>query len=358
MSILGLNISRRTFYVLIGIAFYLILLVVLTSVERNSQVSNIDSFQDSLWYSIVTLTTVGYGDIYPVTPIGRNIGYIFVLGSLGVLGLLISRITEVFVNIREARKMGLLGSNYKDHIVVIGWDVFAQSVVDELIGAEKQVAIVTDSKDHVDPIRERYNETDIFVLVTDYSNYAVLEKANISQASTVFLNFEDDTQKLVYSLNLKKQYGSVEHVVILNNSDLEDTFHAAGVTFTLSKDGIAAKIVASYIFEPDVARYSVDLLSSAVADSDYDIQQYLVTDNNPYVNREYNKVFQALKDEHNIILIGISKFRQDGTRKLMKNPSNTITVSAGDYLIMIMTGENEAPITELFGVPEGYKSTS
>ena len=69
-------------------------------------------------------------------------------------------------------------------------------------------------------------------------------------------------------------------------------------------------------------------------------------------------MFQTLKDEHNIILIGISKFRQDGTRKLMKNPSNTITVSAGDYLIMIMTGENEAPITELFGVPEGYKSTS
>ena len=357
MNILGLSINRRTFFVLIGIGLYVLMLMILASAEKSSQTSNINSFQDALWYSVVTLTTVGYGDIYPVTAIGRNIGYIFVLGSLGVLGLLISRITEVFVNIRETRKMGLLGSNYKDHIVVIGWDMFAQSVVDELIGAEKQVAIITDKKDHVDSIRERYNETDVFVLVTDYSNYAVLEKANISQASTVFLNFEDDTQKLVYSLNLKKQYGTVEHVVILNNSDLEDTFHAAGVTFTLSKDGIAAKIVASYIFEPDVARYSVDLLSSAVADGDYDIQQYLVTDNNPYVNREYNNVFQTLKEEHNIILIGISKFRQDGTRKLMKNPANTITVSPGDYLIMIMTGENENPITELFGVAEGYNPT-
>ena len=357
MNILGLSISRRTFIILIGIGLYLVMLVVLTSVEKSSQASNINGFQDALWYSIVTLTTVGYGDIYPVTPIGRYIGYVFVLGSLGVLGLLISRITEVFVNIRETRKMGLLGSNYKDHIVVIGWDVFAQSVVDELIGAEKQVAIVTNNKDHVDPIRERYNETDVFVLVTDYSNYAVLEKANLSHASTVFLNFEDDTQKLVYSLNLKKQYGSVEHVVILNNSDLEDTFHAAGVTFTLSKDGIAAKIVASYIFEPDVARYSVDLLSSAVADDDCDIQQYLVTDNNPHANREYKDVFQSLKDEHNIILIGISKLGQDGNRNLIKNPADAIIVSPGDYLIMIMTGEDENPITELFGVAEGYNST-
>jgi hypothetical protein len=42
----------------------------------------------------------------------------------------------------------------------------------------------------VDPINERYAEADVFVLVTDYSNYATLEKANIAQAVTVFLNFE------------------------------------------------------------------------------------------------------------------------------------------------------------------------
>ena len=89
MNILGLSISRRTFIILIGIGLYLVMLVVLTSVEKSSQASNINGFQDALWYSIVTLTTVGYGDIYPVTPIGRYIGYVFVLGSLGVLGLLI-----------------------------------------------------------------------------------------------------------------------------------------------------------------------------------------------------------------------------------------------------------------------------
>ena len=87
MSILGINISRRTFYVLIGIAFYLILLVVLTSVERNSQVSNIDSFQDSLWYSIVTLTTVGYGDIAPLTPIGQAISALIMLIGYSIIAV-------------------------------------------------------------------------------------------------------------------------------------------------------------------------------------------------------------------------------------------------------------------------------
>ena len=350
------NLSRRTVFALLAIGVYLLLLFGLAAAERGASGAKIDSLPDALWYSIVTLTTVGYGDAYPVTPVGRAIGYTFVLGSLGVLGLLISRITEAFVNMRETRKMGLLGTNFTGHIVVIGWDQFAQAVVDELIGAEKKVAVVTEDRNHVDPINERYAEADVFVLVTDYSNYATLEKANIAQAATVFLNFEDDTQKLVYSLNLKKEYGETEHVVILNNTDLEDTFHSAGVTFTLSREGIAAKIVASYIFEPDVARYAVDLLSSAVAADDYDIQQFLVTEHNPYVNRGYAEVFRALKDEHNIILIGISKLEQDGSRRLLKNPAGALTITAGDYLIMIMSGENEAPIIELFGVEEGFIS--
>ena len=353
-----IELSRRNVIILLSIGLYLLLLVGLTAAERGANGSKIDSLSDALWYSIVTLTTVGYGDVYPVTSVGRAIGYTFVMGSLGVLGLLISRITEAFVNMREMRKMGLLGTNFTDHIVIIGWDQFAQSVVDELIGADKKVAIVTDNEEHIDPINERYGNTDVFVLVTDYSNYKVLDKANIAKASTVFLNLEDDTQKLVFSLNLKKQYGETEHVVILNNRDLEDTFHTAGVTFTLSKDGIASKIVASYIFEPDVARYSVELLGSAVSADDYDIQQFLVTENNPYLGQDYAEVFRTLKKEHNIILIGISKKELDGSRQLLKNPREEIPVKIGDYLIMIMSGDKEAPITDLFGVAEGFISDS
>jgi hypothetical protein len=53
-------------------------------------------------------------------------------------------------------------------------------------------------------------------------------------------------------------------------------------------------------------------------------------------------------------LIGISKLEQDGSRRLIKNPADSVTIKAGDYLLMIMSGENEAPITNLFGVTEGF----
>lgn len=71
---------------------YLLLLVLLTFAESGNPDSSINSFTDALWYSVVTLSTVGYGDMYPLTPLGRIIGVCFVLMSLGVLSFIMGTI--------------------------------------------------------------------------------------------------------------------------------------------------------------------------------------------------------------------------------------------------------------------------
>ena len=77
---------------------YILLLAVLTIAESSTPDSSINSFTDAIWYSVVTLSTVGYGDMYPVTLVGRIIGACFVFMSLGVLsfimGIVISFLTQ------------------------------------------------------------------------------------------------------------------------------------------------------------------------------------------------------------------------------------------------------------------------
>ena len=68
---------------------WVLLLFVLVAVERTSADASIQSFADALWYSIVTLTTVGYGDVYPVTVLGRCIGVILVILSMGLMTFLL-----------------------------------------------------------------------------------------------------------------------------------------------------------------------------------------------------------------------------------------------------------------------------
>ena len=81
----GWNMGSRKKWIAGAAAAYLLLLVILMLSERTAPNAGIRSFGDALWYSLVTLTTVGYGDLYPVTPAGRVIGLLFLCGSLGLL---------------------------------------------------------------------------------------------------------------------------------------------------------------------------------------------------------------------------------------------------------------------------------
>ena len=77
---------------------YIGLLFVLYLSEHADSAATIRSFGDACWYSLVTLTTVGYGDLTPVTPLGHAIGAVFLLLSAGIMmtlfGAVISFVTS------------------------------------------------------------------------------------------------------------------------------------------------------------------------------------------------------------------------------------------------------------------------
>lgn len=83
--------KERTVKIIIGAALmYVLLLIILTVAESRVPESSIHSLGDALWYSIITITTVGYGDMAPVTVLGKIIGVIFAFCSIGILTALIS----------------------------------------------------------------------------------------------------------------------------------------------------------------------------------------------------------------------------------------------------------------------------
>lgn len=346
--------SRIIVNIIIGFVVYLLLVVALVESESISSQSALTNYTNAFWYSIVTLTTVGYGDLYPTTIYGRVIGYIFVLCSLIFYGLLVGSFSTFIANLRENRKLGHSGTNFQNHAVIIGWNDYGRMVADQLLSVGKKVAIVTNNKTDIDFIHEKYPYKNIFSLYSDYKNYEILKKVNIEASSITFINLNDDTEKLVYILNMRKIYPDLEYVVNLDNSDLKKTFIAAGVTSTISKHEISSKLLASYMFEPDVAVYAESIMSSANTDNDYDIKQFLVTNKNPFSGKGYNDVFFALKQKYNTVLIGITKRDKFGNRKLLKNPSGDIKVAPGDYLIVIVNGRYFKLLRRAFRVEEGF----
>ena len=332
-------------------AVYAGLLIVLLDLEAGVPNSKLNTVQDAMWYLTETLTTVGYGDALPVTYWGRMIGFIFLLSSLGVYGLIIGQIANFMSTLKEQKELGLNGTQFKNHVVIIGWNDFGQSVISHLVGAGRQVAVITKDRSSIDIIREFYSDN-VYTLYSDYNNFDLLEKANIKDASIVFVNLNDDTEKLVYVINIRKHYQNLNYVVTLDNGNLKNTFVNAGVTYAISKNEISSKLLASYIYEPDVALFSEEIIAFAHEDHEYDMKEFLIMGSNPFIGMPYEKAFFDLKKQCNVVLIGLVRVNE-GKRVLYKNPEGSIAIQDGDYLLMLMDRKGQDRLKKVFNIEEG-----
>ncbi|WP_299109284.1 potassium channel protein [uncultured Tenacibaculum sp.] len=304
--------------------------------ESNFENTNIHNISDAYWYSLVTLTTVGYGDFYPITFWGRLIGILFVLGSLGILGYIVTELSLKISEYLKKREMGYFGTDMNNHCIIIGWNAFSKQVAEQIIKANEDLAIVVNQESDLKTIRQIYSDKKCFVLLADLNDYNALEKINITSSRRVYISFENDTDSLVYTISLKKQFESVNCVVAIENIELKSSFNYLGVQFIIPKKEIVSKFIASYIFEPNVALLTEDLISTSNDKTNLDICETKLTNNHNYINTSFLKTYIDLKEKSGITLVALSRENQ-----LIKNPENDLVLKENDVLLYIANGENK-----------------
>jgi len=237
-------ISVGLIVILVGLSFGLY------SIESTQPGSRINSFGDAFWYMIVTMTTVGYGDVYPVTVLGRIIGAGFVVGSLGVLGFLIGQVAEIISSIRERRRLGLNGINFTNHVVIIGWNDLSQIVADKLLQGDRNVAFVIEKKENFEIAESHFKDTDVFLTYDDSITEETLDRVNLKDSSTVFVNRPGDAENLITLLSINEYAPDAQTIICAYNEELIRTFNSAGATYVLSRQDILAQIISNYIESP------------------------------------------------------------------------------------------------------------
>ena len=100
-GVMGIRrLVHMDFLLVYAMGLVIIAATVVTSVETTSD-SQITSFEDALWWSMVTVTTVGYGDMTPVTPIGRAIAMVLMLVGIGLFGGLTANMASLLLKAEE-----------------------------------------------------------------------------------------------------------------------------------------------------------------------------------------------------------------------------------------------------------------
>jgi voltage-gated potassium channel len=121
-------LQRENVLNLLGI----ILLIVLCSGYLISYFEPGVSFAGGVWWSIVTLTTVGYGDISPSTVEGRILAVFIMFFGIGLLGVLSASLASMLISMRIRENKGMVTSKVNNHIIICEWNHRASGVWKEL----------------------------------------------------------------------------------------------------------------------------------------------------------------------------------------------------------------------------------
>ncbi|WP_265182711.1 potassium channel family protein [Bacillus manliponensis] len=96
-----------------------------------ARTGNIPEFFDAFWWGMTTMTTVGYGDFYPVTIEGRIFAIFLYIVGIGILGVVIGKVVDSFGHYRRLKGEG----KYKgrNHIVIVGWSKKSEYTLKEIL---------------------------------------------------------------------------------------------------------------------------------------------------------------------------------------------------------------------------------
>jgi voltage-gated potassium channel len=204
------------------------------------------SFVDALWLILISMTTVGYGDVVPATTTGRVIIMLLVLSGVGLLTYVLS---TIFVGIVEGhisdiwgkRKMMKEISKLKDHIIVCGAGRVGNEVIAELIREEHDFVVI-----EKDPniLNELHEEGTVKFIAGNASEDKVLLAARVAHASGVITTLADDAENLMITIACRDFNPKVRIVARANRPESVIRLKRAGADTVVSPSAIAGSRMA------------------------------------------------------------------------------------------------------------------
>ncbi|KIL53170.1 potassium channel family protein [Jeotgalibacillus campisalis] len=136
---------------------------------------------DSFWWTMTTVTTVGYGDFFPVTVPGRLVGIFLFIFGIGLIGVLIGKIVEAASTYQRLKKEGRLMYKKSGHFVYIGWSKKTEQAIKEIFNHDPKAAIVLIDHLPETPISHDH----IHFISGDPTDEETLLKSNVLEAKRV-----------------------------------------------------------------------------------------------------------------------------------------------------------------------------
>jgi voltage-gated potassium channel len=259
------ELSRRVLLALALLAFT----VAIVYFDREGYRDNTDpehnyavDLADAMYYTTVTLSTTGYGDIAPVSTQARLVNA-FVITPLRIafLVLLIGTTIEVLATQgRELLRVSRWRKKMDEHVVVIGYGTKGRSAVDTLVnnGLDKESVVI------VDPSSTALGDAhaDGFAVVTgDATRREVLRRAGVARASQVIITTDRDDSTVLSTLNVRQLNPNAYVVAAVREQNNIELVRQSGADSVVTSSEAVGRLLGLSTLSPTLGEVMEDLLT-------------------------------------------------------------------------------------------------
>lgn len=287
------------------------------------------TFVESLWQTVVTLSTVGFGELRPMSQSGKLFSVFLILVGFAAFGYSLTSLTRIIVegeikNVFRNRKMEKNINDLKDHVILCGYGRLGKQAALELEKWKKPYVIVEVDEN----INVHLQDSSKLVVIGDATEDETLIRAGIKNAMGLIATLTGDVKNLFVTLTARKLNPVLTIVTKAEEDSSEAKLLSAGANKIISPAQIGGKRMASVLINPEV----INFLDVVISEKDIDLSMQ-------EVKIHKNSIIEglAIKDANiprEIKVIGLKK-EDEG---MIINPASNAVLNANDILILL--GEN------------------
>ncbi|MEW6003428.1 MAG: potassium channel protein [Nitrospirota bacterium] len=283
------------------------------------------NFFDSLYMTIITLTTVGYGEVHALTTAGRTFTIFLVLSGVGAMFYALGVAAKVIFEgeIREIlgrKKLNKKIEKIKDHYIICGYGRMGKIICKEMMQNNASFVVIERTTGILNSI-----DKDILVIEGDATQDSVLRTAGVERARALISVLSSDAENLYVVLSARGLNPKLKIVARASEEGVEDKLMRAGADNVISPYHIGGVRIAHTVLKPAV----VDFIEFATRSRNIELQieEINVKEGSHIVGRGLDEC--GIRKDLGIIIVAIKRAAGD----MEFNPTSTSVIKQGDTLI-------------------------
>lgn len=251
----------------IKLAIVLIVLVFLTGIVGFRYLYDY-SWVNALYMTIITISTVGYGEVQPMDTYGKIFTSLFIVSGLFIFGFGLSTITEHILNKNnignlKLNRMKKKIDSFKDHIIVCGYGQNGKQAAQKLVDYRKDFVVIDENEE----VFMGVEDNGFNYIIGNATEDEVLVNAGIERASTLICALPRDADNLFIVLSARQLNKSLRIISRATEENSYKKLKLAGADNVIMPDRIGGSHMASLVVVPDLVEFLDNLSVSGQHDS-------------------------------------------------------------------------------------------